>query len=181
MATNKKSKTGEIHWDEMSIGFIPFKKPGSDLLQNCDLPPPLKTISGPDFAVQSSPNKLFTGQEGEECKSCISRNEPEGERIEVLKALRLSQTRARDAERKAALMSKEKECISVMFLQESLQLMAYKQWVKMLEFQVSSLNMQEKKQYVTKLEDDKNFTLLVAIAFCLGAGMGYAFRWVYIV
>ncbi|XVF15285.1 hypothetical protein REPUB_Repub09cG0137800 [Reevesia pubescens] len=96
------------------------QKSGIDFVQNCDLPPPLK---------------VFTGNEG-----------GEDEKLKLLKALRLSQTRAREAERKAANLAEEKERISNAFMKDSLHLFGYRQWVRLLEIQVSKLQSQLVKQ-----------------------------------
>ncbi|KAJ6289114.1 hypothetical protein OIU76_025001 [Salix suchowensis] len=73
------------------------------------------------------------------------------EKLELLKALRLSQTRARDAERKAASLIKERDCVANALFHDSSQLFAYRQWVRLLEFQVLKAQEQQWKQQEKKL------------------------------
>ncbi|KAM7523784.1 hypothetical protein LguiA_013686 [Lonicera macranthoides] len=148
---------------------------GHGLMQNCDLPPPLKIFAGPNKTVFSSMNWE------EENKFHLPRYGFENEKLELLKALRLSQTRAREAERKAAVLIKERETISNALLEESTRLFAYRQWVRLLELQVSKLRRQEGEERLVKNEDDNvgagsSITWIMAIAICLGvAGVGFVF------
>lgn len=149
---------------------------GQGLMQNCDLPPPLKIFAGPNKVVFSSMN-----WEEEENEFHLSRYGFENEKLELLKALRHSQTRAREAERKAAVLIKERETISNALLEESTQLFAYRQWVRLLELQVSKLRRREREEPLLKKEDDSvgagsSITWIMALAFCLGvAGVGIVF------
>lgn len=163
-------------------------KSGFELMQNCDLPPPVKVFAGPEKIILSPITREdFDGSGGMEFS---------GEKLELLKALRLSQTRAREAERKLCILSKERDDLSKFLLEESLQLFAYKQWLKLMEYQVSKLEKQEKKKKqecaacqrgticwdAAKIEDEeddqkgsKSMKWFVAFAFCLGiAGFGFA-------
>ena len=58
----------------------------------------------------------------------------------------MSQTRAREAERKVAGLAEEKERISNALMKDSLQLFGYRQWMRLLEIQVSKLQSQLLKQ-----------------------------------
>ncbi|CAK9171954.1 unnamed protein product [Ilex paraguariensis] len=93
------------------MGLMLSPKSGIELMQNCDLPPPLKVFSGPDKKVIPPMNSLI-GQEEEAVAFPMSRSGSEGENLELLRALRLSQTRAREAERKAQVLVKERDTLS---------------------------------------------------------------------
>ncbi|XP_019185157.1 PREDICTED: uncharacterized protein LOC109180142 [Ipomoea nil] len=141
--------------DEIALGFTFLgQKSGLELMQNCDLPPPLKVFSG-----VSPPPPV----------------EDHNEKLELLKALRLSQTRAREAERKYQVLSKETDALSNLLLKESLRLLACRNWVRLLELQVSQM---EKQSNTREEIDDHNIssTWFVAMAFCMGiAGVSLAF------
>lgn len=153
---------------------------GLHLLQNCDLPPPLKVFPGSDKAVLSSMNRIWTimGQEDQNqdhLQICTGDHSENNEKLELFKALRLSQTRAREAERKAARLIKEREAISNALLKESSHLFAYRQLVRLLELQVSKLHRQQQHGSGDG-EGAGNVTWLMALALCLGiAGVGFAF------
>lgn len=155
-------------WD-MMINHLVSPKSGPELMQNCDLPPPMKVFTASEKVIPSPINRI--------CKD---------EKLELLKALRLSQTRAREAEKKAASLSKEKDLISNAMLKESLRLFAYRQWVRLLEIQVSGRHWQGKnegKQFCCcdewekrEGDDHSGMPWLVALAICLGiAGVGFSF------
>lgn len=160
--------------DDIALGFtFTAKKSGLELMQNCDLPPPLKVFSGLDKTVVSPPptdkyGALEDHKEGSE-----------NEKLELLKALRLSQTRAREAERKYQVLSKEKDALSNLLLKESLRSLACRNSVRLLELQVSQLKKQQ--QYIHKgsgEESDNNTssTWFMAMALCMGiAGVSLAF------
>lgn len=103
-----------------------------------------------------------------------------GENASLLRALQLSQTRAREAEKAAFLASARNEQMAALLLQESLRLSAHRQWVKLLEMEVSTLREKTlwSQQEEEHAEDDAvpaaaawSFTL----ALCLGiAGAGLA-------
>ncbi|KAL4366336.1 hypothetical protein GQ457_05G014790 [Hibiscus cannabinus] len=144
--------------DIMMLGGLVSKKSGIDLMQNCDLPPPAKVFTGLDKAVD-----------------LMSVNR----RLEIFKALRLSQTRAREAERKAAGLAEEKQRLSNAFMKDSLQLFAYRQWVRLLEVQVWVLESQMMSDKAEGEEGGNNgdeMSWLVALAICFGiASVGFAF------
>lgn len=142
------------------------------LMQNCDLPPPLKVFSGPDKSVLLSPTS-----------DNVEDVEQGGDRLEVLKALRRSQTRAREAERKYLALEEEKEALSNLMLRESARLLACKNWIKVLELQILQLKTQKQQQqeyeHVDTKEDENGtngVTWFIAVAFCLGiAAIGYRY------
>ncbi|KAM7276524.1 hypothetical protein ACFE04_018390 [Oxalis oulophora] len=160
-----------------------------DFLQNCDLPPPHKVFSGLDKAVISPMNLVFSNtMKNQRENDVLHENIDHNEKLGLLKALRLSQTRAREAERKTEMLVKEKENISNAFLHESMRLSAYRQWTRLLEIQVSKLQPQQQKRKFdgsrnsnkegVHNEDDGNGMALwtVALALCLGiTGFGFAF------
>ncbi|KAK8977903.1 hypothetical protein V6N11_059533 [Hibiscus sabdariffa] len=181
--------------DIMMLGGLVSKKSGIDLMQNCDLPPPAKVFTGLDKAVElMSMNRRtvysITGREDDD--GIRGGNDGVGEdgKLEIFKALRLSQTRAREAERKAAGLAEEKQRLSNAFMKDSLQLFAYRQWVRLLEIQVWVLESQkvnkEKNPTCDKAEGERweedggnngdEMSWLVALAICFGvASVGFAF------
>lgn len=197
MANKKENPRGGSYGggdhQEMVAGLLFSQKPGFDLVQNCDLPPPMKIFAGHDKTIVSPMNNVYSmiaGQKEEDVGVEMAYDQSyETEKLELLKALRLSQTRAREAERKAAVLSKERDDLSNLLLQQSMHLFAYKQWVRMMEFQLSKPNKhQEKKELgsgapnwdgrMPKEEDENNAekgtTWLVAVAICVGiAGFGF--------
>lgn len=177
---------GSYGGEEMVAGLFFSQKSGFDLMQNCDLPPPVKIFSGQNKTIVSPVNNVHSmlAQQkdayGVEMADAIS---SENEKLELLKALRLSQSRAREAERKAAVLSKERDDLSNLLLQQSMQLLAYKQWVRIMEFQLSKLNKHQENQKhgygasdraekEPKEEDEnkgaKSMTWLIAAAICMG-------------
>ncbi|XVF15256.1 hypothetical protein REPUB_Repub09cG0135300 [Reevesia pubescens] len=179
--------------NDMMLGALISQKSGIDFMQNCDLPPPLKVFTGLDKAVVLSMNRVCSmGPETDKYDQFhdhVYRNEGgEDEKLELLKALRLSQTRAREAERKAANLAEEKERLSNAFMKDSLHLFGYRQWVRLLEIQVSKLQTQLVKQekhsqshhYCDKPEGiesgiGEEMSWLVALPLCLGiASVGFA-------
>ncbi|KAL1289967.1 hypothetical protein AAHE18_20G095800 [Arachis hypogaea] len=116
------------------------KYAGIDLMQNCDLPPPSKVFVGPDETIVFPMNRACdaVGKEGEEEQRDGRHYGTYGgengggddrDKIELLKALRASQTRAREAEKKAAVLRKERDGLSVALVEEAMQLFAYRQQV----------------------------------------------------
>lgn len=191
---NQKSNSKAFDGNEMVMGFELSQKPGIDLMQNCDLPPPMKVFTGSDKTVMSSMNRIFgmMGKEDENEEFNVYRSGGENEKLELLKALRSSQTRAREAEKKAASLVNEKNCLSNALLEEATRLFACRQWVRLLELQVSKLQPQCLHQHNQKTDcgcggakgaegdGDENggggVTWFVALAFCLGfVGVGFAF------
>ncbi|XP_010272975.1 PREDICTED: uncharacterized protein LOC104608632 isoform X2 [Nelumbo nucifera] len=180
---------------EMVMGLVHSHKSCLDLVQNCDLPPPIKVFAAIDRTF-ASPKISREYREDSPTLPCAGQDEKLG----LLKALHLSQTRAREAEEKAALMAKERDCLSNSLLEESLQLFAHRQWVKLLEIEVSRLRSQKQQQQkqscsgccqsdteqgATKEEKEEgdvgSLTWYMAFALCLGiAGVGFALGYGYL-
>ncbi|KAK1589598.1 hypothetical protein Q3G72_035616 [Acer saccharum] len=182
----KLNSKGVKNENDLLMGhLLNSQKSGMELMQNCDLPPPLKVFTGSDKRVISSMNRVF-GQVGaeEDHDNWEFDGESDG-KLELLKALRLSQTRAREAEKRATNLTKERDCLSKAFLDDSLRLLAYRQCVKLLEVQVSMLQWQgqelEEQHMFCDCDDDDidngvELSWFVALALCLGiAGVGFAF------
>ncbi|XP_021719840.1 uncharacterized protein LOC110687460 [Chenopodium quinoa] len=177
--------------NELMMGFMLSQKPGNDLIQNCDLPPPTKVFSGlPDNVTVISPMnrkkvQTFVGDHDHGDEFDVG-----DRKMGLLKALRLSQTRAREAEAKYAAITKERDALACAVVQDSMQIFAYRQFVKLLEFQVTQLQQQQKQQQQQVICDhgkrkqgdeggdgsgSNGLTLLITMAFCLGiAGVGIA-------
>lgn len=105
------------------------------------------------------------------------------DRLGLLKALQLSQTRAREAEKAASIVSIENDNLTAMFFEESWRLFAHQQWLKLLEIEILHLKAQlavsdshtTKKQSGKKKEGDAGSGWSIALAVCLGlAGVGFA-------
>lgn len=147
------SKTFDFDERELVMKMMISQKPGIDLIQNCDLPPP-----NPMKVNRNSFNLMGTEEIGDDRDG----------KLGLLRALRLSQTRAREAEAKCASMAKERESLVLAFMEDSMQLFGYRQLVRLLDFQVSKLQQQ-------KEEDGGSLTWIMAMAFCFGvAGFGFA-------
>ncbi|XP_019257725.1 PREDICTED: uncharacterized protein LOC109235936 [Nicotiana attenuata] len=179
MNNQKLSPMGLIK-DEMAMNYMFGQKSSLDLMQNCDLPPPLKVFSGPDKTVLSPTNNVWRVIEEDDHKEANIEPKQElgSDRFELLKALRRSQTRAREAERKYQALHKEKDALSNFLIEESARSRAYKNWIKVLELQILQLKtQQQQQQHVdrldrTKEDEDKNaangVTWFIAVALCLG-------------
>ncbi|KAJ8544007.1 hypothetical protein K7X08_025625 [Anisodus acutangulus] len=178
MNNQKLSPMGFMIKDEMNNMSYVFgqkhKSSSLDLMQNCDLPPPLKVFSGPDKSVLSPMNdNVWRVMEDEQKEVNIEVKQEEGsDRFELLRALRRSQTRAREAERKYLALHKEKEALSNLMFEESARWIAYKNCVKVLELQILKLKTQKQHEHVDRWnmtkEDENGVTWFMAIAFCLG-------------
>lgn len=177
-SNNQKLSCRGVNENDLVMGNLLYQKSGVgvDFLQNCDLPPPLKVFSGQDKAVVSSMNRICGMMGREEKENYVDYGfDDEHEKLELLKALRFSQTRAREAEKRAATLAKERDSISKALMEDSLRLFAYRQWMRLLELQVSKLQSRWKKQQEGHLEDEGDngigLSWFVAIAFCLGLGV----------
>ncbi|KAE8709618.1 GTP cyclohydrolase II isoform 1 [Hibiscus syriacus] len=192
---NKKlnySVAGKENDTMMLGGGLVSNKSGIDLMQNCDLPPPVKVFTGLDKAVElMSMNSRavynITGREDDEDDGGFR----DDGKLEIFRALRLSQTRAREAERKAAGLAEEKHRLSNAFMKDSLQLFAYRQWVRLLEIQVWVLKSQMETKRCDETEGERleeesgnngdEMSWLVALAICFGiASVGFAFGCTYL-
>uniref|UniRef100_A0A7C8YZC9 Uncharacterized protein n=1 Tax=Opuntia streptacantha TaxID=393608 RepID=A0A7C8YZC9_OPUST len=177
--------------NDLVMGVMLYQK--HDLIQNCDLPPPMKVFSGSDIktvvpgSMKKKKKKINTFSLMGTQEEIDDHNEDDG-KLELLKALRLSQTRAREAEAKCAAISKERDLLALGFMQNSMEVFAYRQLVRLLEFQVSKLQQQQNKQEMScdcgMVREDEaiddgsgttGLTWIMAVAFCLGiAGFGFA-------
>ena len=111
-----------------------------DLVQNSDLPPPAKLFQG--------------GSAAEEHRR-------------LLKALRLSQTRAREAEEEAAALTESNGRLNSLLIRESMRLLAQKHWLKLLEME---------RNFAGAGEDDGvgGGAASTLVIVCLGiAGVGF--------
>lgn len=188
---------GSYNWflaeeKEMLVGFTPFQRSDVELLQNCDLPPPLKVFTGEKETItkieapkrQPSPPIKITETEEEAGRGFID------DRLSLLKALQLSQTRAREAEKAASIISSEKDQLTAMFFKESLQLFAHRRWFKLLEIEIlllqkklaiSHMNMTEEQSGYHNDNGDAGSTWCIAMAMCLGlAGVSFAIGYRYL-
>ncbi|XP_043712835.1 uncharacterized protein LOC122661494 [Telopea speciosissima] len=165
-----------------------------DLMQNCDLPPPVKVFAGTE---RPTPTTTKISKKDEDDVFPIGPGSLQyDEKLDLLKALQLSQTRAREAEKKATLVIKERDRLSNALLEESLRLFAHRQWVRLLELEILLLRSQKqkfeqkqlshgryqpdkRKKIQSKKEDDTGggwASLFMALALCLGfAGLGVLF------
>ncbi|CAN6480067.1 unnamed protein product [Victoria cruziana] len=128
----------------------------SDSLQNCDLPTPYQTRSlknsleerrdKPAVPTKSVPSDFEyslsqgSGSGTTSTKDCTA--EHPDKKPDLLKALQLSQTRARVAERKASIMNMENENLLNLYFRDSGRIFAYRQWVKLLELEILQLQSQ---------------------------------------
>lgn len=160
---------------------------GFDLMQNCDLPPPLKVFVGPNWTVFQSMNRISgTKIQKEEAKDDIFIRNRSGatqyyERLELEMSPCLSQTRASGGEETCHCkkLMKERDLLSKALLDESLRSLAYRQWVKLLELQVSKLESETRQDSQLNEKDDAmslgDFRWNIAVSLCLGiAGLGIA-------
>ncbi|GAU49957.1 hypothetical protein TSUD_180210 [Trifolium subterraneum] len=191
------------------MGFkISHNPAGLDLMQNCDLPPPSKVFLGPDKSVILSMNKVcnISGKEEEQDRKhygtyWLKNGHDEKDKMELLKALEASQTRAREAEKMAAILRKERDGLSIAFLEEAMQLFACRQRVRLLELQVLNLQplwLQQQPMMsmsgccsrstegATGLpgeeghdEETTCVTWVLALIFSLGIGVAAALAWRY--
>ncbi|KAG6600670.1 hypothetical protein SDJN03_05903, partial [Cucurbita argyrosperma subsp. sororia] len=131
---NLKSNPEALDSTDMLLEF-PYK-PGVDLIRNCDLPPPQKLFTASDKGAMAGRGR---GREEVETGGME-------EKLELLKALRLSQTRAREAERKAAKLMEERDCISRAFEDEARLIFCYRQSLKLMELRVSKLKKRKEEE-----------------------------------
>ncbi|XP_008805917.1 uncharacterized protein LOC103718746 [Phoenix dactylifera] len=180
----------EHHDKEMLMGFEFSNRTSgaADLLQNCDLPPPLKlfsSIEDDDKKNKISTPLLWLTKDDIDPGSRANQWDDEwgldhgGENSSLLRALRRSQTRAREAEKAASLANARNEQMAALLLEKSLRLSAHRQWVALLEVEVSML--QEKMLWSETEEHGEgdavpaSATWCLALALCLGVGgVGFA-------
>ncbi|KAF3439241.1 hypothetical protein FNV43_RR17516 [Rhamnella rubrinervis] len=151
---------------------------GNDMLMGLVFPGSNKTV----ISSMDRICRMMGGQEEETNEDLnLYRLDSDNDKLELLKALRLSQTRAREAEKKAAILAKERDCLSDAFFEEAKELFAYRQLVRLLELQVSYLKSKCDSSMFMKEEDEEeddreSIGRIVALALCLGiAGVGFAY------
>ncbi|OIV97503.1 hypothetical protein TanjilG_11027 [Lupinus angustifolius] len=202
MGGQQKKKISHRARNEI-MGFTNSHKPaGLELMQNCDLPPPSKVFMGPDKALMLSMDRVCSiGCKEEQSKnsgSCgIENGDNDGDKMELLKALQASQTRAREAEKKAATLRKERDILSMALMEEAMHLFAFRQQVRFLELQVSNSQSQRQQQQPAMScchndgvpegalgsskedggngEERSSVTWVMALVFSLGIGVTTAF------
>ncbi|KAM3206739.1 hypothetical protein ACQJBY_062094 [Aegilops geniculata] len=96
----------------------------ADLLLNCDLPPPAKLFGPLPTLLHRLESAAGTGKKGD------------GGNEELRRALRLSQSRAREAEQK---LSATNGGLAALLVRDPVLLSAHRRWVMMLEAENSAL------------------------------------------
>ncbi|EES15486.1 uncharacterized protein LOC8067049 [Sorghum bicolor] len=127
-----------------------------DLLQNCDLPPPAK-LFGPVPTLQ----RLETAAAKDDG---------------LLRALRLSQSRAREAEDKLAAAGATNVDLAALLVRDSVALSAHRRWVMMLEAENSLLRGRGEGADPEPQPDPDHgaggvAVWWVALAVCVGVGL----------
>ncbi|KAF8111511.1 hypothetical protein N665_0074s0043 [Sinapis alba] len=139
-------------------------------IQNCDLPPPQKlhksihcASGGKGFhtAVKSPwkqgacSDRLFerslsySSSNSTDSKNASPKSSPKSDdlsKVQLLEALRHSQTRAREAEKAAKEACAEKDRLITILMRQASQILAYKQWIKLLEMESLYLQMKEEEE-----------------------------------
>ncbi|CAL4999392.1 unnamed protein product [Urochloa decumbens] len=108
----------------------------ADLLQNCDLPPPAK-LFGPVPTLQRLENAAGADQKGD--AAVVVGGGGGNNNDSLLRALRLSQSRAREAEEKLAAAGASNGELAALLVRDSVALSAHRRWVMMLEAENSLL------------------------------------------
>ena len=98
----------------------------------------------------------------------------------LTRALQLSQSRAREAEKKAAAVSATSEQMAALLLEESAKLSAHRRWVRLLETEILLINRKkftrpeckETKREEEEEEEDEfpALTWCLTLAICFGIG-----------
>ncbi|OWM82178.1 uncharacterized protein LOC116207934 [Punica granatum] len=136
------------------------------LIRNCDLPPPVK---------------IYHGLKGEKEETRIIEANPHAEKLGLLKALQLSQTRAREAEKRRLSLAKERDMVADGLMRESMMASAYLNWVRVLELQVLVLNSRLNQQEDDQEEEGMVMDWVISLGVSLGiAGIGIALAWRYL-
>ncbi|CAH8336902.1 unnamed protein product [Eruca vesicaria subsp. sativa] len=181
-------------------------------IQNCDLPPPQKLHKsihctsgdkGFQTAVKSQPWKQGRFERSLSYSSSNSTDSPKSSpksddlsKGQLLEALRHSQTRAREAEKAAKEACAEKDRLVTILMRQASQILAYKQWIKLLEMeslylqvkeeeeqgQVEGINLKKRKQRGKKKGEIGRYVMAFALGFSLiGAGLllGWTVGWLF--
>ncbi|CAH2039225.1 unnamed protein product [Thlaspi arvense] len=148
-------------------------------VQNCDLPPPQKlhkrihcTSGGNGFktavkspwkqGVWSDRSLSYSSSSSTESKNTSPKSSPRSDdlgKAQLLEALRHSQTRAREAEKAAREACAEKDRLITILLRQASQMLAYKQWLKLLEMEALDLQLKKKKEEEEEQEQIKGMNL----------------------
>ncbi|GJN15918.1 hypothetical protein PR202_gb02865 [Eleusine coracana subsp. coracana] len=157
-------------------GLEPQKQPAkgwrqrpfaADLLQNCDLPPPSKLFGpGPTLQRLESADRKAATATG-------------GDKDTLLRALRLSQSRAREVEEKLAAAGASNGDLAALLVRDAVALSAHRRWVMMLEAENSLLRgggaAAEPEPDAGEARGGGVAAWWVALAVCVGiAGVGLA-------
>ncbi|KAG9456428.1 hypothetical protein H6P81_000936 [Aristolochia fimbriata] len=166
------------------MNFAFSQRASLQLLQNCDLPPPIKVFAEEKetFAKSSTQLQFSPSSKGSRVEAL---DQPE-DKLGLLKALNLSQTRAREAEKKASNLRDEKDRFTTLFWMEASQLRAHRHWVKLLEYEITQLRSQlvlsQKEKPREERRDGEEVTpqgwaiaLLLVANFGLAIGCSYFF------
>ncbi|XP_057728020.1 uncharacterized protein LOC130943941 isoform X2 [Arachis stenosperma] len=169
-------------------------------IENCDLPPPQKYLSGQPCGSADSTARSKGSLPALSCDTSIYSSihedvmdqvlEGNHSKTELIEALCRSQTRARMAEEAAKQAYAEKEHIITLFFKQASQLFAYKQWFQLLL--VENLHIQLKnnkdrqisglfqapasfergaKPWKTRHKPKGDITTTYAVAFALGLSL----------
>lgn len=147
-------------------------KTAMNLMQNNDLPPPTKLFAGRDGMFLSSIGKVYDDDH-------LKMYRDVDKKLEILKALHLSQTRATEAERKLRIVSDNKEALSRLLVDESMVLFAHRQWLTLLELQLIKLERERQEEEEERGRNEGGGSnegkWCAAMALCLAfAGVGFA-------
>jgi hypothetical protein len=204
--------------DKDELALMVATKSVDHNIQNCDLPPPQKLHKsihsssgekGFKTAVKS-PWKQGVWKDrferslsyngSTESKNTSPMSSPRSDDLskgQLLEALRHSQTRAREAERAAREACAEKDRVITILLKQASQMLAYKQWLKLLEMealylqmkkeeeqeeQVKGMNLKKRKQRGEKKKKGETGRYMMAFALgfsLIGAGLllGWTVGW----
>ncbi|XP_078439173.1 uncharacterized protein LOC144709479 [Wolffia australiana] len=111
-----------------------------ECIENCDLPRPQRVhfcagaTYSPSYRWSNCPAHL-TVRSDSPLEKGLTQPETDPVRVDLLEALRRSQTRAREAEMAAQQAHIEKEKIVDLFFKQASSLFAYRQWVQMLQLE----------------------------------------------
>ncbi|XP_056161118.1 uncharacterized protein LOC130135602 [Syzygium oleosum] len=143
--------TAEEESDSISRFASPF-----ELIRNCDLPPPQKLFPGidePAAAAMAMPALLVgLGDEKRRLRSYAgggggAAGGAGGDgKLELLRALRLSQTRAREAEERGAEAAAERDAVATALIGEAARASAYRRWAWVLEHEVAALRSRSRRR-----------------------------------
>ncbi|KAL1220710.1 hypothetical protein V5N11_035512 [Cardamine amara subsp. amara] len=153
--------------DKDELALLVASKSVDHSIQNCDLPPPQKlhkrihcTSGEKGFRTEvKSPwkqgvwsdrfERSLSYNSSTESKNTSQMSSPRSDdlsKAQLLEALRHSQTRAREAEKAAREACAEKDRLITILLRQASQMLAYKQWLKLLEMEALYMQMKEEEE-----------------------------------